>query len=397
VPTTPQWTPATKRIILIICLILIGLAIWQFSIVLAPLVVAVIIAYLLNPLVNWVTVSTRLKRRWAAPIIYIAFLLVILVLIPTIFVPVIIQQIRELDIDVQTIMVQLNTVKDYPIIVGGIRLDMNALVAPVTGSLDQIFSPLATWAANVAVEVAGGLIWAIFIFVVGFYLLLDVNRFSAWVDSWIPSAYSEEFKLLRSELDGVWKAYFLGQVTLAIIVGLIIGISAGILGIRSAILLGVIAAILELIPNWGYGVSGIIGVLFAFFQGSTWIPLPNWAFALLVAGFYFVMWQIDTNYLVPRIIGQRLRLPPAVIIIGIIAGASVGGALGLLLAAPIIATFRVLGGYLYRRLLDLEPYVVVSKREPLPKEQQPLIDKIPSSRQAEPEGQSTTSAQRASR
>ena len=107
-PTTPQWTPATKRIILITCLILIGLAVWQFSIVLAPLVVAVIIAYLLNPLVNWVTVSTRLKRRWAAPIIYIAFLLFILVLIPTIFVPVIIQQIRELDIDVQTIMVQLN-------------------------------------------------------------------------------------------------------------------------------------------------------------------------------------------------------------------------------------------------------------------------------------------------
>jgi hypothetical protein len=86
-----------------------------------------------------------------------------------------------------------------------------------------------------------------------------------------------------------------------------------------------------------------------------------------------------------------------VIIVGIIAGASVGGALGLLLAAPIIATFRVLGGYLYRRLLDLEPYVLVSKRPPLPKEQQPLIDKIPSSRQAEPEGQSPTSAQQASR
>ena len=377
--------------------ILIGLAIWQFSIVLAPLVVAVIIAYLLNPLVNWVTVSTRLKRRWAAPIIYVAFLLVFLVLIPTIFVPVIIQQIRELDIDVQTIMVQLNTAKDYPIILGGIRLDMDALVEPVTGSLDQIFSPLATWAANVAVEIAGGLIWAIFIFVVGFYLLLDANRFNAWVDSWIPPAYEEEFRLLRAELDGVWKAYFLGQVTLAIIVGLIIGISAAILGIRSAILLGVIAAILELIPNWGYGISGIVGVLFAFFQGSTWIPLPNWAFALLVTGFYFLMWQIDTNYLVPRIIGQRLRLPPAVIIIGIIAGASVGGALGLLLAAPIIATFRVLGGYLYRRLLDLEPYVVVSKRPPLPKEQQPLIDKIPSSRQAEPEGQSSTSARQVSR
>ena len=135
--------------------------------------------------------------------------------------------------------------------------------------------------------------------------------------------------------------------------------SHGYIGIRSALLLGLIAALLELIPNWGYGLSGAIGIIFALFQGSTWIPLPNWAFALIVGGFYFVMWQIDTNYLVPRIIGNRLQLSPAIIIVGIIAGASVGGALGLLLAAPIIASVRVLGSYIYRRLLDIEPYVVV--------------------------------------
>jgi predicted PurR-regulated permease PerM len=119
-----------------------------------------------------------------------------------------------------------------------------------------------------------------------------------------------------------------------------------------------VAALLELIPNWGYGISGAVGVIFAFFQGSSWIPLPSWAFALLVAGLYFLMWQIDTNYLIPRIIGSRLQLPPGVIIVGIIAGASVGGALGILLAAPAIASVRVLGSYIYRRLLDIEPYVV---------------------------------------
>jgi predicted PurR-regulated permease PerM len=386
--TAPQWTPATKRIILVICLILIGLAIWQFSIVLAPLAVAVIIAYLLNPLVNWLTIRTPLKRRWAALVIYIGFLLVILVLMPTLFAPLIIQQIRQLDIDVQMIVDQLEEAKDYQMTIAGFRFNMDALVEPVTGSLDQVFSPLATWAANAAVQIAGGFIWAIFIFVVGFYLLLDANRFSAWLDSWIPPAYAEEFSQLRREIDGVWKAYFLGQVTLAIIVGLIIGFSTALLGIRSAFLLGVVAAILELIPNWGYGISGIVGVLFAYFQGSTWIPLPNWAFASLVAGFYFLMWQFDTNYLVPRIIGHRLQLAPALIIVGIIAGASVGGALGLLLAAPTIATVRVLGSYLYRRLLDLEPYVLIKKPAIPADEQKSLISKLPASSPPETERQS---------
>lgn len=386
--SAPQWTPATKRIILVICLILIGLAIWQFSIVLAPLVVAVIIAYLLNPLVNWLTQRTSLKRKWVSVIVYIIFLLAILVVIPTLALPIIIRQIRELDIDVHTIADQLNEARAYQPIIGGFQIDMIAVVEPVTGSLNQVFSPLASWAANVAVGIAGGFIWAIFIFVVAFYLLLDANRFSAWVDSWIPPAYAEEFNQLRREIDGVWKAYFIGQVTLAIIVGLVIGLTTALLGIKSAFLLGIIAAILELIPNWGYGVSGFIGVLFAYFQGSSWIPLPAWAFALLVAGFYFLMWQFDTNYLVPRIIGHRLQLPPALIIVGIIAGASVGGALGLLLAAPTIATGRVISGYLYRRLLDLEPYVIVRRPVISASDKQPLIEKLPTSKPAETESQS---------
>jgi len=277
-----------------------------------------------------------------------------------------------LDFDIQEISTQINEAMDYQMVLGGARFNMKILVEPVTGSLDQVFSPMATWAANVAVEIAGGFIWAIFIFVVGFYLLLDANRFSNWLDSWIPPDYEEEFRQLRREIDSVWKAYFVGQLTLAIIVGFIIGISTALLGIKSAAVLGIVAAILELIPNWGYGISGIVGVLFAYFQGSTYIPLPPWAFALLVAGFYFVMWQIDTNYLVPRIIGHRLQLSPALIIVGIIAGASVGGALGLLLAAPTIATVRVLAGYLYRRLLDLEPYVLV-KKTPAPPPQKAAV------------------------
>ena len=370
--TAPKWTPATKRIVLIICLILLGLAVWRFSIVLAPLVVAVIFAYLLNPSVNWLTECTPLKRGIAAAIVYFLFLF-ILALIPTLGAPLLVIQVNHLDVDVEALTTQLTQALDYQINVGQLTFNLSSLIEPVTGSLDQIVSPLASVAADLAVGIAGGLIWAIFIFVVGYYFLVDANRFISWVDSWIPPDYLDEFKQLRREIDKVWKTYFIGQVTLAIIVGLVIGVSTAILGIRSAVLLGIFAALLELIPNWGYGLSGAVGVIFAFFEGSTWIPLPPWAFALLVGGFYFIMWQIDTNYLVPRIIGNRLQLPPAVIIVGIIAGASVGGGLGLLLAAPTIATVRVLGSYLYRRLLDLEPYVLVN-RAPSPPAPSPVAE-----------------------
>ena len=355
--SAPKWTPESKRFVFIACVILIALAVWRFSVVLAPLIVAVIIAYLLNPIVNWVSKRSRFRRSVVAAIIYIGFLSV-LILIPTLLAPLLVQQLSNLDFNVQGLSDELDNAMGTQINIAGFEVDIPSLVEPVTGSLDSIFSPLAAWAANLAVGIAGGFIWAIFIFVVGYYILVDANRFTAWVDSWIPPDYLEEFKQLRRTIDGVWKSYFIGQVTLAIIVGVIISVATGIIGIGSALILGLVAALLELIPNWGYGLSGAIGTAVAYFQGSSYIPLPNWAFALIVAGFYFLMWQVDTNYLVPRILGSRLQLPPAIIIIGIIAGASVGGALGLLLAAPTIATVKVLGSYIYRRLLDLEPYVL---------------------------------------
>ena len=360
--SAPKWTPETKRFVFVACVILLGLAVWYFSIVLAPLVVAVIIAYLLNPSVNWLTRRTPFKRNVAAGVVYIIFLLV-LALIPSIGGPIIFQQISLLDVNFEE-LAALDQSFDYQVSALGYTLDLEPLLLQISGSLDQIFSPVASVAADVLVNTFKGFIWAIFIIVVGYYLLSDAGRFSDWVDSWIPPDYLEESKQLRRSLDNVWKSYFIGQLTLAIIVGFTIGIVTALLGIRSAALLGIVAGVLELIPNWGYGLSGAIGVLFASFQGSTYIPLPAWAFALLVGGFYFLMWQFDTNFLVPRIIGYRLQLSPAIIIVGIIAGASVGGALGLLLAAPIIATVRVLGSYIYRRLLDLEPYVLREDRPP---------------------------------
>ncbi|NIX16805.1 MAG: AI-2E family transporter, partial [Gammaproteobacteria bacterium] len=68
--------------------------------------------------------------------------------------------------------------------------------------------------------------------------------------------------------------------------------------------------------------------------GSTWIPIPNWIFMLVVMGVTIVFQQFDLNYLIPRIIGRRVHLPPLVVILGIVAGAALAGVLGVILAAP---------------------------------------------------------------
>jgi predicted PurR-regulated permease PerM len=76
---------------------------------------------------------------------------------------------------------------------------------------------------------------------------------------------------------------------------------------------------------------------------------------LIVLGLHVVFQQVDLNYLIPRIIGRRVHLHPMVVILGIVAGALLAGVLGVLLAAPTIASARLLGRYLKAYLFDLPP------------------------------------------
>jgi hypothetical protein len=129
------------------------------------------------------------------------------------------------------------------------------------------------------------------------------------------------------------------------------------IGLPYAWALGLFAGVMELVPNIGPYIAAIPAVLVALIQGSGFIPLGNFWFAVLVAGLYFLLQLIENNFFVPRILGRTLKMHPLVVIIGLIAGGRLAGILGVLLAAPILATFRIIGRYLVRRLYDRDPFV----------------------------------------
>ena len=176
-----------------------------------------------------------------------------------------------------------------------------------------------------------------------------------WI-AWRPPGYTEELGRLREEINQVWKAFFRGQVVLGMVIGLVVWISMTIVGLPNAGLMGLLAGLLEVIPTFGPVLATIPALLIAFFQGSTYLPMSNFWFAVLVLGIYFVIQQTENAYLVPRIMGRRLQLHPVIVFIGVLAGGMLAGALGVLLAAPIIATIRVVLRYVYAKLLDEDPY-----------------------------------------
>lgn len=129
-----------------------------------------------------------------------------------------------------------------------------------------------------------------------------------------------------------------------------------LIGLPHAWLIGILFGVLELIPNLGPVIASIPAVLIAYFLGSTVLNISNEWFTVLVIAVNFALQQIENNVLVPRIMGHSLNLHPLVVLIAAIIGAQTAGLLGLLLAAPTVATLRIVAEYTYRRLFDMPPF-----------------------------------------
>jgi predicted PurR-regulated permease PerM len=180
----------------------------------------------------------------------------------------------------------------------------------------------------------------------------------------VPQLHRPEIAQLLSRLRRIWRAYFRGQLTLMLIIGLIIWMGGTALGLPGAFALAIIAGVMEIIPGLGPFLAAVPAVMVALIQGSTHLDVSHFIFALIVAGFYWGVQQIENNILVPRVLGEAVELHPLVVMVGVVVGASVGGILGALLAAPVIASTKAIVSYLYAKILDQDPFPPQTEEAP---------------------------------
>lgn len=351
----PRWSLTIKIIVTVALMVVFGLALYEFRIVLVPLIIGGIVAYLLQPVVRFICRVTRLKQSLATGLLYI-LLLAIVIAVGIAITPLLAHEIRStsgrINELVQTIREDPRRSIDilgYPVVVGEALRQLGeaasgAVSATAGQALDLLFNATKL------------LLLTIFTLLTAFYLTADGERMMEWMIELVPPTYRQDARRLLQEMDEVWAAYFRGQVVLAAVVTLIMtGVSAA-LGLAQPILLGVLAGVLEFLVSLGHTIWIVIAVIVALIEGSTIWPVPNIVFALMVALAHLVFTKFDLSFLIPKITGERVRLHPLVVILGIIVGASVGGVLGVALAAPVIACMRILGRYVYAMLLDQQPF-----------------------------------------
>ncbi len=366
------WSDTTKRWVAL-GLVLAGLAVlYRVRAVLPPVILACLLAYLLSPVVDRLS-HPRISRNVATTIAYVLLLLA-LVLAAYMVVPMVVQQISSINVDLQQISesvlqimsrYQTVTILDYTIELSDVFTKLeDSLIQLITGYASRSAEEMLVLAFGIASGFASTFVWLIFILVVSFWLVKDANEIKASVGRAVPEGYAEEVEKLWHEVSAVWDSFFRGLLLLSLTVGVVTGVSIWVVGVKNALLLGMLAAVLEVVPSFGPIIACIPAVAVAYFQGSAHLPIANGWFALLVLALYAVIQQVENNVLAPRILGDSVRLHPLVVMVGAIGGYAIGGIVGAFLAAPVIGTLKILGGYIFRKLMEVEA-------EPEPAEQIP--------------------------
>jgi predicted PurR-regulated permease PerM len=351
----PHWSNQTKLVVSLLLLALFVYFLARFHTVIPPFILAIILAYVLIPIVSTIQRKLHLARPLAILFCYLILLLAVITL-PAVIVPIFSSQFTGLNVDSQRLIEVLRGFLGHQYTFFGLTFDISALFEQAIGALQGLLEPVVGQTLELVVSIISSIVWVIFIVIVSFYLIKDYEKLNIWIEEHVPLNYRADYIRVHEQIDEIWGAFFRGQLLLSLVVATIFTIIGFVVGLPFALAMGVLAGLLEFLPSIGHGIWLITATVVALFLGSTWIPIPNWAFALIIVGLHLFFQQFDLNYLIPRIIGRSVHLPPLVVILGIVTGAVLAGVMGIALAAPTIASARVLGRYIYANLFDADPF-----------------------------------------
>lgn len=379
----PIWKRETRVIVTVIALLVAAALVYLSRSVIPQLVLAAVLAYIFQPIAAWLE-RHRVKRGLAAALC-VLLLILLVALLPILLIPAIVDGVGAI-IDVLARFPETfntffnNLVDNRPVFsIASFRFDPGALVLTFRDQAEQTVSELeipaledlfnyaiqglrtAGGVINVAAGIASGVFSAAFgallLLVYMFYLTKDSGHLREWLNNLILPQYRSEAGELGRRLDSTWKSFFRGQILLSVTVGLVVFVATAALGLPGSLVLGILAGVLEVVPTLGPVIALIPAVLLALIEGSNFLPIDNnLVFALIVVGVYILIQQIENNVLVPRIMGQSLDLHPLVVLVGVVVGASFAGVLGAFLAAPVLASLKILGWYAHAKLVDQDPF-----------------------------------------
>ena len=331
------------------------LVLWLLSPILLPFVAGFALAYLLDPVADWL--ERRGVPRIAASLLILGIFLLLFIGAVVALIPALLAQIEGF----------VARLPDYSARLRELAISwsdgwLGQLIRDRSGEIESNIGGFATtvaeWLAGLVQSVlSGGMaivnVLSLFVVtpVVAFYMLVDWDRMVERIDGLLPRDQRETIAKLASEVDGALAGFVRGQSTVCVVLGLFYAIGLSLLGLNFALLIGLAAGLMSFIPYIG-SISGfIIAVGVALVQ--FW---PDWTMVAAVAAVFFAGQALEGNILQPKLVGGHVGLHPVTLMFALFAFGYLFGFVGMLLAVPIAAAIGVLVRFGRDRYLDSPLY-----------------------------------------
>lgn len=321
------------------------LVIWLLAPVLTPFVVAAVLAYALNPLVDrLMRVSRGKASRWLAAILVESVFIIAIIGVFMLVLPLFVQQVPQLLRQLPSLIEQAQVWLQHQLQRQGIQIDfsvqsykmwlenyLSSHSDAAAGTAGSLLSSIKV-GGNVAMSMLGNLI---LIPMALYYLLLDWERFVAAVLALIPRAMRESTVSLAREIDEILGQYLRGQLLVMIIMALFYSIGLMLFGLDLAWSIGVFTGLAMFIPYVGFTLGAIMAVL----AGTVQMGFVD---AVIMATVVFTIGQVAESFiLTPKLVGERIGLHPLVVIFALLAFGQLLGFIGVLIALPSSAALLV--------------------------------------------------------
>jgi predicted PurR-regulated permease PerM len=333
--------------IIILAYLLLRLLVYINPVV-PPLLLAVVVVYLLNPLV------TALERRGVprlagAGIVYVLFILLVALAIE-LLVPLVTRQITQVvdhfpeyvadaQTQVRRVAARFGAEPNFRLDADQVR---NWLAA---GDNRQAVTRWLTGLRSFTTSLLGGLVILVIGPIMAFYLLVDLPRLQRGAMALVPPARREEIRGLMDRISQAVGGFFRGQLLVALFVGVASSIGLWLVGLPFWLLVGMVAGVFNLVPLIGPFIGGGLAVVIALVAGKPLTAL--WAALVLL-----VVQQLDNHLISPNVMSRTVQLHPVVVMLALLVGASFAGLFGMLVIVPLVAVAKIVFLFLWSRYVS---------------------------------------------
>ena len=348
-----------KRVFISLFLVAIGYIIYQLQSVILPFLVAFILSYAINPLVQKLQDKAHIRRWVAILLVYLSTALMI-GLILWWLIPLVWEQLQSAWKYVPTaIDYYNNTLRGWVRSHTPIRLPALQVRDMSKGLVDflkehyniidvrSFFTNLMLSGMNI-INVAG---IVVLVPILMFYFLYNWDERLIKIRHMIPNRYILSVYRIAKECDEALMSFIKGQILVMVLLGMVYAVQLQLIGLKVGLIIGMMAGIASFVPYLGFTLGFIAAIIAGLFQfGVDWVHL------VLIVGAFMVGQAVEGYILQPLLLGDKIGLSPLWVMFAVLAGASLAGIAGMLIALPLAAVLKVLFQHAYDSYRETEFY-----------------------------------------